>query len=104
MKLMADSSRMPEGLGAVLQRELLPRLSLAGLQSLAQTCSSTKHLVMTAQLDAWTTASQRDKLPASLFETASTPYSTAAKLAGRHAAVKAGPACCRTVHGHVGNS
>ena len=99
---MADGSGLPEGLDTVLQCQLLPRLSLAGLQSLAQTCCSTNHLVKSAQPDIWITASQRHRLPAFLFETASNPYSTAAKLASRHAAVKAGPAHCRTVQGQAG--
>ena len=92
---------LPKGLTGVLQRHLLPHLSLRGLQCFAQTCKDAKDLVVTAHQDVWRDACSGSGLPAGSFHSAAGPYSTVGQLASKHAAVKAGPAVSRILQGYA---
>ena len=81
---------LPAGLADLLPSSLLPRLRLADLQSLRQTCTELKQLVLAAQPEAWQGAAARDGLPGASLS-AGDLYHKAAHMATNYTAVKAGP-------------
>ena len=94
-----DAAPLLKGLGAVLQHTLLPKLSPAGLQAFAQTCSELRQAVMEAPWGVWRSAWEQAGMPPDNLTRSTDPRSNLSRLARQHAAIKAGPTWVRTIQG-----